>query len=378
MKIAGTGCRGATGEVTAAISFKAPLPEQISAAQKYRYRFIDPRIGSEWDRLVGSHPDAGIFHSSSWARVLCGTYGHTPFYVHVCDKNRTAALLPLLEVSASLTGRRGISLPFSDFCSPLFFDDSARSFLLTELSHLARAKNWKFFELRGGPTPQATAIPSAIFYGHQIELHHGAEQLFGHLASSVRRAIRKAAKNFVVAEISRTPESLSVFYQLHLRTRRRHGLPPQPFKFFLNIQKELIDNNLGFVVLARAASRAVAAAMFFRSGTTALYKYAASYERYQQLRGSDLVLWEGIQFLIKTGSQSLHLGRTSLDNSGLRKFKLGWAVTEQMLHYFRFDVARNSWLSTSSRPGTWHKTVFGRLPLKINQLAGAMIYPQLD
>ena len=131
-------------------------------------------------------------------------------------------------------------------------------------------------------------------------------------------------------------------------------------------------------MLARAASRAVAAAMFFRSGTTALYKYAASDERYQQLRGSDLVLWEGIQFLIKTGSQSLHLGRTSLDNSGLRKFKLGWAVTEQMLHYFRFDVARNSWLSSPSRPGTWHKTVFGRLPLKINQLAGAMIYPQLD
>ena len=136
-----------------------------------------------------------------------------------------------------------------------------------------------------------------------------------------------------------------MFYRLHVRTRRRHGLPPQPFKFFLNIQKELIDHNLGFIVLARAGSRVVAAAMFFRSGISALYKYAASDERYQQLRGSDLVLWEGIQFLIKTGSQSLHLGRTSLDNSGLRKFKLGWAVTEQMLHYFRFDVARNSWLS---------------------------------
>ncbi len=378
MKTAGTSCRNATGEITGAISFKAPLPEQVSAAQKYQYRFVDPRIGSEWDRLVESHPDAGIFHSSAWARVLCGTYGHMPFYVQVFDENRTVALLPLLQISASLTGRRGISLPFSDFCSPLFFDDSARSFLLTELSHLTRAKNWKFLELRGGPTPQASAIPSASFYGHQIDLQHDAQHLFGHLTSSVRRAIRKATKNSVVAEISRTPESLSMFYQLHLRTRRRHGLPPQPFKFFLNIQKELIDNNLGFIVLARAASRAVAAAMFFRTGTTALYKYAASDERYQQLRGSDLVLWEGIQFLMETGTQNLHLGRTSIENSGLRRFKLGWAVTEQMLHYFRFDVTRNSWLSSPSPPGTWHKRVFGRLPLKINQLAGAMIYPQLD
>ncbi|HEU0207759.1 MAG TPA: GNAT family N-acetyltransferase [Candidatus Udaeobacter sp.] len=378
MKTAGTSCTRATGEVAAAISFKAPLLEQTFAAQKYQYRFVDPRIGPEWDRLVGSHPDAGIFHSSAWARVLCGTYGHTPFYFHLFDGNRTVALLPLLEVSASLTGRRGISLPFSDFCSPLFFDDGARSFLLTELSHLTRAKNWKFFELRGGPPPHATAIPFATFYGHQIDLQHGAPELFGRLASSVRGAIRKATKNSVVAEISCTPESLSMFYRLHLRTRRRHGLPPQPFKFFLNIQKELIDNDLGFIVLARAASRTVAAAMFFRSGGTALYKYAASDERYQQLRGSDLVLWEGIQFLINKGAENVHLGRTSLENRGLRRFKLGWAVTEQMLHYFRFDVGRNSWLSSTSLPGTWHKRVFGRLPLKINQLAGAMIYPQLD
>ena len=53
---------------------------------------------------------------------------------------------------------------------------------------------------------------------------------------------------------------------------------------------------------------------FFAAGTTALYKYAASDERYQQLRGSDLVLWEGIQFFVNTGAQSLHLGRTSFDN----------------------------------------------------------------
>ena len=334
MKTAGLDCRGATGEVTAAISFKAPLPEQISAAQKYRYRFIIDASVPNGIVSLDHIRMPGFFTRPLGPECYVALMGTRHFMFRCAIKTERWRYFPCWKSLASLTGRRGISLPFSDFCSPLFFDDSARSFLLTELSHLARAKNWKFFELRGGPTPQATAIPSAIFYGHQIELHHGAEQLFGHLASSVRRAIRKAAKNFVVAEISRTPESLSVFYQLHLRTRRRHGLPPQPFKFFLNIQKELIDNNLGFVVLARAASRAVAAAMFFRSGTTALYKYAASDERYQQLRGSDLVLWEGIQFLIKTGSQSLHLGRTSLDNSGLRKFKLGWAVTEQMLHYF--------------------------------------------
>jgi hypothetical protein len=53
-------------------------------------------------------------------------------------------------------------------------------------------------------------------------------------------------------------------------------------------------------------------------------------------------------------------------------------VTEQMIHYFRFDVAANSWLNITRPPGTLHKKVFGKLPLKLNQLAGTMIYPHLD
>jgi hypothetical protein len=353
-------------------SRKAPV------TQNYQSRFVDPRFGGEWDSLAQTHPDHDVFHSSAWARVLCNTYGHKPFYLQVNDEKRTVALLPLLEVAGSLTGRRGICLPFSDFCTPLLFENGVDRSLLSELSNLATTRGWKFFELRGGSAPQAAVLPSTIFYGHEIDLSNGAQELFDRFAASVRRAIRKATKSSVVAEICRTPEALSAFYRLHLRTRRRHGLPPQPLKFFRNIQKEIIDKQFGFVVLARAASRPIAATVIFHNGNRALYKYAASDERYQQFRGSDLVLWKTIQFLAESGAHTLHLGRTSLDNSGLRRFKLGWAVEEQMLQYFRFEVASNSWLNNQILPGTWHKKIFGRLPLKFNQLAGAMIYPQLD
>jgi lipid II:glycine glycyltransferase (peptidoglycan interpeptide bridge formation enzyme) len=283
-----------------------------------------------------------------------------------------------MEVASRFTGRRGVSLPFSDFCDALLFDEDTQGFVVAELSQLARQARWKFFELRGSTLHQASASPSAVFYGHEIDLSLGAEPLFARFADSVRRAIRKASKSGIVAEVSRSREALTIFYQLHLRTRRRHGLPPQPFKFFLNIQKELIENDLGFVILARAASRPIAAAVFFQSGKKALYKYAASDERYQQFRGNDLVLWQGIKFLTQGETRTLHLGRTSFENGGLRKFKLGWAVTEQILHYFRFDVTANSWLNSTGLPGPLHKEVFGRLPLKLNQLAGAMIYPHLD
>ncbi|HEU0209517.1 MAG TPA: GNAT family N-acetyltransferase [Candidatus Udaeobacter sp.] len=359
-------------------SSEASKPRQASITQNYRYRFVDPRVGNEWDRLAETHPDHEVFHSSAWARVLCNTYGHKPFYLHVSDENKTIALLPLLEVAGSLTGRRGVCLPFSDFCGPLLFQAGAEKVLIGELAQLAKAQHWKFFELRSGSSSQTSAVPSTTFYSHKIDLRNGPQPLFDQFAASVRRAIRKALKSLVVAEVCRTPESLSIFYRLHLRTRRRHGLPPQPFRFFRNIQKEIIEQGLGFIALAWAASRPIAAAVFFHKGDRALYKYAASDERYQRFRGSDLVLWQGIQCLCDAGAQTLHLGRTSLDNGGLRRFKLGWSVAEQMLYYFRFDVASNSWLNNQGLPGTWHKKLFGRLPLKLNQLAGTMIYPQLD
>ena len=43
---------------------------------------VNPLAGSDWDHLVQSHPDAGFFHSSAWAKVLSGTYQHQPFYLH--------------------------------------------------------------------------------------------------------------------------------------------------------------------------------------------------------------------------------------------------------------------------------------------------------
>ena len=92
-------------------------------------------------------------------------------------------------------------------------------------------------------------------------------------------------------------QAINDFYQLHVQTRRRHGLPPQPASFFLNIYEHIIKPGLGFIVLAQRESRPIAAAIFFRFGRNALYKYGASDKRFQEFRANDLVMWHGIQFL---------------------------------------------------------------------------------
>ena len=168
------------------------------------------------------------------------------------------------------------------------------------------------------------------------------------------------------------------FYRLHARTRRRHGLPPQPLSFFLNIHDEILKAGFGFVVMATKGTHPVAAAVFFHFGKNAVYKFCASDERYQQVRGNNLVLWEGIRFLTENGAETLHLGRTGRENIGLRRFKLTWGTEEETIEYLKFSLAGGSCVSGSHSASGLCRLVFGSLPLVVNRFAGTIIYPHLD
>src|SRR5205823_4073110 len=190
---------------------------------------------------------------------------------------------------------------------------------------------------------------------------------------------RKAERSNVSVVVGRSRQAIGDFYRLHVQTRRRHGLPPQPASLFLNIYEHIIKPGLGFTVLAQRDSCPIAAAIFFRFGKNALYKYGASDKRFQEFRANNLVIWQGIQFLARTGAEKLHFGRTERENDGLRRFKLSWHTQEETIDYFRFDPSDRQGLAPApSHDSGLHKKVFGRLPLMFNRLAGSMIYPHLD
>ncbi|MEP6664139.1 MAG: hypothetical protein ABJC04_10785, partial [Verrucomicrobiota bacterium] len=83
---------------------------------------INPIEHPGWDELLATHPGATFFHTAGWAKVLQDTYGHRPKYFAVLRENQLRALLPVMEVDSWLTGRRGVSLPFTDGCEPLDCD----------------------------------------------------------------------------------------------------------------------------------------------------------------------------------------------------------------------------------------------------------------
>ena len=339
---------------------------------------IDPLTDGDWDKLVVASPEHSVFHRSAWARVLAETYRHRPFYLKITVGDAAAALVPLMEVRSALTGRRGVSLPFADFAGPLWAEPGRQAAVSQALLKVAAERNWKHLELRGGPLPAPDARPFRTYQAHELDLSPGTRQLARRLPAATRRSISKAERSGLAITIGRDPAAMRTFYQLHGLTRRRHGLPPQPFGFFQALGRHLIEPGLGEVVLARHADRAVAGAVFLHSGNRAIYKFGASDKEHWNLRPNHQVMWSAIQYLADAGFQSLHFGRTSNDDAGLLRFKRSWAGTGRTLDYFRYHTAQRAWITSANRPTESLPVVFGRLPLCLNRMAGRLIYPHLD
>jgi lipid II:glycine glycyltransferase (peptidoglycan interpeptide bridge formation enzyme) len=218
------------------------------------------------------------------------------------------------------------------------------------------------------------ATASTSYYGHRLRLADDETAFYASIEASVRRAIRKAEKNGVRVELSQSLDAVRIFYELQCQTRKKHGLPPQPFRFFQNIHHHVLSPNQGFVVLARHQDVPVAAAIFFHWGKKALFKYGASDERFQQLRANNLVMWEAIRWYAHHGFEQLHFGRTSLANEGLRRFKLGWGAEENRIEYVKYDRRRDGFVTANDESSGWHNRLFRAMPGFVSRQIGAVLY----
>ena len=335
---------------------------------------LNPLEQSNWEELLSTHPDSSFFHSSAWAKVLNDTYGYTPAYFTIRENNRLAGLWPFMEVNSWLTGKRGICLPFTDECPPIFPDAAAAQHLLGEIKEYGRRHRWTYWECRGTNLLPENLPASSVYYGHALDLSPGQQMVYEHFKGSVRTAIRKAEKSGIKIESGRSWEMLEAFYRLNCGTRQKHGLPPQPLMFFRSIWENVLKKNMGTVILGYHQGRAVSAAVFFHMGKKVIYKYGASDETVKELSATNLVLWTGIQQFISQGCELFHFGRSSVTNEGLRKFKLAWGVNEETIKYLKYDFKKEGFVNNEPEANGWHNRVFQLMPQFLSRKIGAVLY----
>jgi CelD/BcsL family acetyltransferase involved in cellulose biosynthesis len=305
---------------------KAGSPEP----QLHPLALDDPR----WTDFVASCAGATPFHHPAWARLLADTYGFRPFVLALAAADgRPLAGAPFIEVRTLAHRRRWISLPFTDRCPPLALDAPSEHRFLSLLSRASERLDAPPIEVRSSVLAPAWAA-SASAVVQVLELDPDIDRLRQRFSrSQVIRNIKRAEREGVSVRLATSRDDLDAFYALHLRTRRRLGIPVQPYRFFDLLWTHMIHAGLGSILLASAAGTPLAGALFLSWNQTTIYKFGASDPDGWPQRPNHAIFWTAIRAAAARGDRVFDFGRTDLDNSGLRAFKGSWGAEERPLVY---------------------------------------------
>lgn len=353
-------------------------PCRFAGCSMVKIEQVDPRQDPEWDHAVDRHPAASVFHGADWARVLMDAYGHKPVFLRFGDESGTRALVPMFEVNSLTKGRRGVAVPFADFGGGLLFDGVETDAVRSRLETLASESGWRYLELRSILDPSHEPDVKPTYLGHVLPLMENPDDQFAQMDPAARRCVRRAEAAGLSCSTTTSWEGMNHFFQLHVRTRRAHGSPPQPLRFFRLIHRHLLEQGKGFVTLVEKAGRPVAGAVFLRGARNALFKFGASDPGALSDRPNHLAIWAGIRELIRQGVGELHFGRTTPLQGGLCRFKRSWGAQEYPIYYHRYLPREQRWALKAPETKAPGCAAFQFMPLPINRLAGRLLYPQFD
>ena len=342
---------------------------------------IQPLEDPRWDSFLQAHPRASVFHSSAWLRALSRTYGYEPVaFTTTRDGQDLQNAMVFCRVESRLTGRRLVSLPFSDHCEPLLDTDDDLEVLAAAIEQECRREQWRYVELR--PLAQLaiatelhhTAVPYTF---HQLDLDPDLATLFQNChKSSTQRKIRRAEREGLTYAEGSSVALLDQFYRLFVVTRKRHNLPPPPRHWFAN----LVDSFAGALKIRVAYRQGIpiAAMITLRHKDTLVYKYGCSDARFHNMGSMHLLYWKAIQDAKACGLRRFDLGRTDADQQGLITFKSRWGATQSVVTYSRYSLSAQAAhvfdLSAAKWKSRVAKSLLSNLPLEALSVIGRVFY----
>lgn len=290
----------------------------------------DPR----WREFVEAHPRATPFHHPDWAQLVADTYGFRAFACAVADGgDGIRAGAPIVEIRQPFGRRRWVCLPFTDACSALATTSDDESALAGVLTDAAREANVTSVEVRGQLAGATTLDEPALRHVLPLEPDPAAVYARFH-PSQVQRNIRRAKREgLTVRRGTDRADLVETFYDLHLRTRQRQGVPIQPRRFFELIWERAISRGLGWVSVVESADRPIAAALFLGWNRMLVYKFGASDADAWSLRPNHLLFWDAIRSACLDGYTTFDFGRTDAGHDSLAAFKRSWGASEEPLVY---------------------------------------------
>ncbi len=330
-----------------------------------------------YDEFVTMHPEGTFFHLSSWLKVIRESYSYTPFlYVMENLNGEISSIFPVFIVKQFSFGKKIVSLPFSDYGGPLTTVDKV-PFVSTVLREIFSICGQ--IEVRSPLPVNGNLVGHCGYKRHVLDLSVDISTLKKNIdKKTALYSIRKAERLGVEVKEETTLSGLREFYRLNILTRRKHGVPVQPFAFFLKLYENLVQNGLIKIYIARLVSQVIGGGVFLSFKNGLYYKYNASDPTYlSKVSPNHAILWYVIQESYASGCQFIDFGRTSVSDAGLIRYKETWGAKTIDLPYF---YSNDRGINMSHESGIVYRTLnalWRVMPPGVTDRIGPMIYRYL-
>ncbi|HXX78833.1 MAG TPA: GNAT family N-acetyltransferase, partial [Ktedonobacteraceae bacterium] len=330
-----------------------------------------PHINTHLSSLVEEQAKNIFYYDPRWFELINKLYGYRVITLTATNaEGQISGYLPLCLVSSFFTGRRLVSLPFSDQCPLLAADEATANELIDKAIQLARQEHVKYLELRAGSDDVLIKRPefteNNLYVNWIVPLYDCPEDVWKGLRKPVQHQIKKSQKHGIRIRTADQREDMGIYYKLHLQTRtKKHGMPAQSKDYFFELWDTFAQDGTLQLLLAEYQDIPVAGIILLARGNTIHYAYGASDEHYLNLAPNNLLFWTAMTWGCEKGYKRFDLGRTACDNEGLMEFKRRWGAKKEALPYFYYPhtagLAATSEKSWKYRllTDTWRKLPLG-------------------
>jgi CelD/BcsL family acetyltransferase involved in cellulose biosynthesis len=339
---------------------------------------------SIWSHFVSQSEDSTFFHRLDWFDVLRDTFHYDYDLISVYSGAQPIGAMSLFMIN-SLTKRRMVSHPFSDFGGPLVkegFEEEFVSTISPKLDALCQKKCVDYILIKHVPGRLLpffqrygfTTVPSLCYF--TLDLKPSFDAIVRSFEKRVRKTVRDIIGRGLKFEIEdlKRPED---FYETYLVSMRRLGSPPHGIEFFRNLFSkfdagggirlfscEFENTKVGFMLLL--LHRRTAHYYIGSWGTKGLKIGAPSFLQYSTIKWAK-----------ENGFDEYNFGRTRID-SGVYLYKRGFGTVARPLNSMIKYFGNNTYFDASSRKFRIASKIISLCPMFLFRFIGPPIKRRLE
>ena len=293
---------------------------------------LDVRLARAVDRYVLTHPRGTPFHETRWLDLVRTCFDFETRTLVASEGHELRGVLPLGLVSAPITGRRLVSVPYGVYGGILASDPEAIGALDEACQLLARREHVRFVELRYLGEGISDHASASIHETYRKELPETPDEVLGTIPRKARAEVRKARNRHEMTFVS-SPDLFEDFYELYCLNKRSLGSPVFRRSYF----RKLLDlyGHRGLLHAVVQGDTVVAAVLSLTAGRV-IYPYYSGAAPEATRMGANNALYAGLmEEAVRLGFRTFDFGRSRID-SGPAAFKqhMGFEPTELDYQFF--------------------------------------------